>query len=571
MSSDNTIPANLIKPYAIDGRFYGKLYRDKEGRDKWIIEGEPMVIQMAKRLFPGSKGTKGLAKFPASPRKFGDLILLMHKYPLEIEDIEQWDADYNECVKHDRESRRIAAKPTRALPSTDFKGTLFPFQEEGLAWMLHHRRTLLADEMGLGKTVEFLAFLSATKAYPCLIVVQPHLIKQWERKINEFLDDATIHVIRGLTPYPLPDTHIHIVHYGLLRGWSEELPAYETVCFDEIQELRRQQSLKYSASSIVAGEAQNVFGLSGTPIYNRGGEIWCILNILEMHCLGDWDSFTREWCTYYGNDAVKDPTILHNLLTEEGLMIRRTKMQVMPELPQKNRMIEEIDADTGTFGSLTASLIDTAIEYTNTKDVLKRGRMLRKIVNSVRQATGIAKAPYVAGFVNALLEAGETCLVFAHHHKVVDILTEALSEWRPPCITGRENQKEKDESVRLFQEGERNICIISIRSATGLDMPRAKCVVFAELDWSPAVHAQAEDRIHRIGQTADCVFAYYLVWPGSGSSDPDVMDKLGFKIQQFKGLMGDPDETEEDRMLAEQSAQKHMEQIIQKLVERGRR
>ena len=568
--SDNIIPAYLAKSYAVNGRFYGKLYKDKKGRDRWIIEGEPMMIQMAKRLFPGSKGTRGMAEFHASPRKIGDLIWMMQKYPLEIEDTKQWDEVYNRCVEHTLESMKIAAKPTRALPSTDFKGTLYPFQEEGLAWMLHHRRTLLADEMGLGKTVEFLAFLSATKAYPCLVVVQPHLVKQWERKIDEFLDGATAHVIRGLTPYPLPGTHIHIVHYGLLRGWSEELPAYETVCFDEIQELRRQQSLKYSASSIVAGEAQNVFGLSGTPIYNRGGEIWSILNIIEMHCLGDWDSFTREWCTYYGNDAVKDPTVLHSLLTEEGLMIRRTKIQVIPELPPKRRVVEEIDADEGTFGSLTASLIDTAIEYTNTKDVLKRGRMRREIVNSVRQATGIAKAPYVAVFVKALLDAGETCLVFAHHHKVVDILMEGLSEWRPPCITGRENQKEKDESVRLFQEGERNICIISIRSATGLDMPRAKCVIFAELDWSPAVHSQAEDRAHRIGQT-DSVLAYYLVWPGPESSDPDVMDKLGFKTQQFKGLMGDPDETEEDRMLAEQSAQKHMERVIQKLVERGRR
>lgn len=568
MSSDK-LPVYLAnKPYPVDGRSYGKLYKDKEGRDRWIIEGEPSVIQMAKRLFPGSKGTRGAAYFHASARIIEQLFWLMSRYPLEVEDEKQLDEVFNGCVEYFLESMRIAAKPTRALPSTDFKGTLYPFQEEGLAWLLHHRRTLLADEMGLGKTVEFLSFLSATKAYPCLVVVQPHLIKQWERKIEEFLDGATVHVIRGLRPYPLPDAHIHIVHYGLLRGWSEELQAYETICFDEIQELRRQQSLKYSASSIIAGEARNVFGLSGTPIYNRGGEIWNILNILEMHCLGDWDSFTREWCSFYGHDAVKDPTVLHNLLTEGGLMIRRTKIQVMPELPAKRRVVEEIDADEGTFGALTAPLIKTAIEYTNTKDVLKRGRMLQDLVNSVRQATGIAKAPYVAAFVNAMLDAGVTCLVFAHHHKVVDILTEGLSEWRPPCITGRENQKEKDESVRLFQEGERDVCIISIRSATGLDMPRAKCVVFAELDWSPAVHSQAEDRAHRIGQT-DSVLAYYLVWPGGESSDPDVMDRLGFKTQQFKGLMGDPEETEEDKMLAEQSAKAHMERVIQKLVARG--
>jgi len=65
------------------------------------------------------------------------------------------------------------------------------------------------------------------------------------------------------------------------------------------------------------------------------------------------------------------------------------------------------------------------------------------------------------------------------------------------------------------------------------------------------------------------VLAYYLVWNGAESSDPDVMERLGFKTSQFKGIMGDPDETEKDRALAVESARKHMDSIVAKLRARG--
>lgn len=560
----NDVPAYLAKPHAVAGRTYGTLYRDEE---HWCIAGEPQVIQLAKRLFPGSDGRRGVAKFHASKRVIGELNWLMLRYPLEIDDPAAWERTRAGSIDHALKSLEIASRPQRIKPpATSFAGELHVFQEEGLASLLHHRRILLADEMGLGKTPQFLAFLSATGAYPALVVVQPHLLKQWCREIAKFLPGVKYHMLTGLTPYPLPACHIHLVHYGLLRGWKNTLPGlHETVCFDEIQELRHSGTQKYSAASLIAGDAKNAIGLSGTPIHNEGGEIWNVLNILEMHCLGGWDSFTREWCAGYGMKTVTDPEMLGSRLREEGLMLRRTKIDVLPELPPKRRVIEEIDADEGEFGKLVAPAVELARKFDKIADALEKGRALREIVRSVRQATGIAKAPYVATFVQALLEAGETCLLFAHHHKVVEILNDVLAGWKPGMVTGRQSRDEKDDSVQRFQSGETPLCIISLRACSGLNMHAAKCVIFAELDWSPAVHSQAEDRAHRMGQEHDSVLAYYLVWPGSESSDPDVLDRLGFKASQFKGLMGDPEETEADKILAMESAKEHMMRIVERL------
>ncbi len=81
-------------------------------------------------------------------------------------------------------------------------------------------------------------------------------------------------------------------------------------------------------------------GLSGTPIYNQGGEIWNVINAIDYHFLGDWESFSRNWCCGYGERIVREPDKLGAYLRREGIMLRRTKQQVLPELPAKRRLVQ---------------------------------------------------------------------------------------------------------------------------------------------------------------------------------------------------------------------------------------
>ena len=111
--------------------------------------------------------------------------------------------------------------------------------------------------------------------------------------------------------------------------------------------------------------------------------------------------------------------------------------------------------------------------------------------------------------------------------------------------------------------GKTDLCCISLRAASGLNLQRASCVVFGELDWSPAVHSQAEDRAHRMGQT-DSILCYYLVT--EGGSDQEMQDALGLKVSQFVGLMGDKPESGQDTFLSAQEARKHAERLVMRLV-----
>jgi SWI/SNF-related matrix-associated actin-dependent regulator 1 of chromatin subfamily A len=552
--------------------YYGTLTYHGRSRS-WVIKGEPCVCQLAKRLFPGSKGKRrGSVRFTAHKRIIGDLNWLMLRYPLEIRNPDKWKAEMDKAREYVLNRERSNRFPLKATPSKlYFQGELMEFQKEGLGFLLQHNRSLLADEMGLGKTVQALACLAQIRSWPVILVVPPHLVRNWEKEIERFLkpsDEAPqTHVIRGLKPYELPPAQIYIIHYLLLRGWKNVLcrAGFQTVVFDEIQELRRSGSEKYSSASLLADSCENVFGLSGTPIYNKGGEIWNVMNILDYHCLGDWDSFSREWCYGYGNGIVIDPALLGDYLKREGLLLRRTKEMVLKELPPKRRLVQEIDSDAKVYDTLMEHTLEKVRLLESVNREFDKRRLTDQIAQEERQATGIAKAPYVSAFVRALLEGEEKVLLFAHHHKVMDLYKKELKKHRPVFVTGRENDRQKEASVQKFMEGKTNLCVISLRAAAGLNLQRATCVVFGELDWSPAVHSQAEDRAHRIGQK-DSVLCYYLVT--SRGSDQDMQAALGLKVSQFVTMMGDRFETEEDRLLAQSAADQHIQRVIDRLRKR---
>ena len=604
--SPDALPAYFAMP-AIEGETFGRLryVADAKGRYWEIVEAEPQAVVMAKQLFPGSEGRgAGVAKFPAGPRQMAELLWFLQRWPMAIDDRPRFEAQRAEAAQRLLERQAFRAKPVKVEAPAHFTGTLRAYQSEGVGWMVSQRRTLLADDMGLGKTVQAIAALAELGHWPVLIVVPPHIVKQWEAMLDAFLDVGAVsvrvdlfegreshhrpnaaglragagrpsqppalrcHTIRGLSPYDLPEAEIYLTHYLLLSAHRAMLRERDlrAVVFDEVQELRHRTSAKYSAAHDLAAAAESCFGLSGTPIYNRGGEIWNVTNVIEMHCLGDWDSFTREWCGAYGSGEVSEPDRLGRHLEREGLMLRRRKRDVGQELP-KRRILQAVDGDAGQYHRLVARAVELAAREAETKDQLERGRLRREIDAITRHATGVTKAAAALHFVKSLLDAGDAVLCFAWHHEVVDRLREGLGHERCAAMTGRETTTQKADAQAAFVEARVDALVLNLRTSAGLDGLQARnpVVVFVELDWSPSVHAQCEDRAARPGFGSGGAFegealCYYLV--SEFGSDPEMRDRLGLKIQQISGVMGDAIESEEDRALAAKAASKHLDRVI---------
>ena len=285
---------------------------------------------------------------------------------------------------------------------------------------------------------------------------------------------------------------------------------------------------------------------SATPIYNQGSEFHAVAEILRPDCLGTRSEFVREWCNSGGREGterIRDPQAFGEFVREAGLMLRRTRAEVGRELPALTRVTQHVGADLGALDKVSDACRELALF------IVGRGASPIKsadgknehflasgeLDNKLRQATGIAKAPFVAEFVRLLVEQGESVVLYGWHREVYRVWMERLRDLHPRLYTGTETPREKDEAKEAFLAGSSKVLIMSLRAGAGLDGLQQCCrtVVFGELDWAYGVHEQAEGRVSRDGQT-DPVFAYYLT--ADVGSDPIVMDMLGIKRAQLEGI-----------------------------------
>jgi SNF2 family DNA or RNA helicase len=219
-------------------------------------------------------------------------------------------------------------------------------------------------------------------------------------------------------------------------------------------------------------------------------------------------------------------------------MVRRLKADVLTELPPKRRQIvplsakayktvlkaetkaqSDIDADIEALElarDLAEAVGDKAAYDEAVQNLHARHSIAFNEMSMVRHESALAKAPAVADHVDVLLESVDKLIVMAHHHDVVDLLVERLDEYGVVSLTGRDNQASRQDAVDRFQsDPETRVFVGSIQAAgVGLTLTAASLVVFAELDWVPGNMSQAEDRVHRIGQT-DSVLIQHVVIDGS--------------------------------------------------------
>jgi superfamily II DNA or RNA helicase len=224
-------------------------------------------------------------------------------------------------------------------------------------------------------------------------------------------------------------------------------------------------------------------------------------------------------------------------MREQGLMIRHTRTDVGRELPPIIRIPHRIDSDSAALDAVESSAAELA-KIILTQNPLERGEKwhaAEELTVMLRQATGIAKAPYVADFVRLLLESETRVILFGWHREVYTIWQSKLKDFHPVMFTGSETPTEKTAAIRQFTHGSARVLIMSLRAGAGVDGLQDVCSVgvFGELDWSPGVHEQCIGRIFRDGQQGS-VAAYFLV--AEDGSDPAVADTLGLKREQVEGL-----------------------------------
>ena len=414
-----------------------------------------------------------------------------------------------------RRSRADSAEP---MPDTAavLGGELAPYQWAAVRYALEARRTFLADEQGLGKTVEALAAIEADDAYPAVVVCPASIKLGWEREAARWLPHRSIAVAHGRAPVP-PSGDLTILNYEIVASHRAALIRRRprALIVDESHycknpHAKRTQAVRRLAEAV--GPDGLRLALTGTPVLNHPEELIPQLRILgRLEDFGSGARFAREFRTQFSEER------LHWHLRRR-CFVRRMKAEVLPQLPAKRQVVVPIaltneaeyrTAENDVIAWLRSQPLEIPSQLDARISAALRAERLAQLT-ALQRLAARGKLAAALAWIEDFLASGEPLVLFARHieiqHAVLRRFPRALR------LLGDDSLQDREASIAAFQEpaGPSLIVCATRTAAQGITLTRASNVCFLELEWTPAIHDQAEDRCHRVGQR-DAVTAWYLL------------------------------------------------------------
>lgn len=386
------------------------------------------------------------------------------------------------------------------------------YQKSGIDVLKKNLKSyLVCDDMGLGKTATSLASIknNLLSGERWIVICPASLKLNWCREINMWLGYA-------VTP-DNPDKKIYVTNYermGQVYSYMQDRE-FNGVIFDEAHYLKNKDSLRHLRAKRIADRLPQKLLLTGTPMSRGPTDIASLLSIMgKLGEFGGYDRFYKDFCDPYYNsygwdfDGSYNTDLLNRRLSD--IMLRRTKGECEITLPNKTL----IDVPIITLSQKTAQSFREIEEF-------------QREVNDKKFESAVQ-------FLIKLRIKGKRPVVFIHHK---DLLKRLQDKFGDSCVTihGGQNMYQREKAIRMFQGGEVPYIICSLQaSATGLTLTSSDTAVFLEYLWSPAVHDQAQNRIHRLSQTRDCTI-YNLY--AKGSIECQKLNTSNWKKHIMKGVI----------------------------------
>ena len=414
------------------------------------------------------------------------------------------------------------------MKELNIQADLRDYQKKGIQWfqMLHHYGFggILADDMGLGKTLQTIAFLSSqVQADTSVLILAPSgLIYNWADEFQKFAPDLDVAVVHGLKSHResiLAENHqIYVTSYATFRQDSEIYRnlSFDFLFLDEAQVMKNAQTK--IAQSLRRFVVPSVFALSGTPIENHLGELWSIFQIVLPGLLPAKKEFMK-------------------LSTErvaqfiKPFVMRRKKEEVLTELPDLIEVVYKNELEDQQKAIYLAQLqqmqerlgqVSDSEFQRNRVEILTGLMRLRQICDTpalfMEDYQGESgKLDSLRDLLVQIAEGGHRVLIFSQFRGMLDRIEQELPDLGLTSfkITGSTPSQERQEMTKAFNQGERDVFLISLKAGgVGLNLTGADTVILVDLWWNPAVESQAIGRAHRMGQE-QAVEVYRLVTRGT--------------------------------------------------------
>jgi len=408
--------------------------------------------------------------------------------------------------------------------------TLWDYQVKGVEFLERsNARALLADEQGLGKTIQILALikLHQKELTPCVIVAPSSVTNQWHAEIREKcgIQGFLTQVIKTGKELAAPGFDIYVTTYDLLKNekcFSMVKDTIKLVAIDECQRIKNHLSDRAKAIQKICKNVEHIIPLSGTPIKNHAGEYFTVLNLIAPRIFPHYTTFIEKDCDSYNNGwgykvgGLRNPEAFHE--KTKDFILRRTKDEVLPDLPDKTRRFFHCELDKRVNKAYAAALQELEDAYYNDDDAFAKQSCILAIMTKMRQVTGVGKVENCLDFLTEFIESNQRkIVVFAHHHIAVDMLVGKYNEWatengHDKCLNLKAGSgDEKEKLVSQFRDGNFRVMIASTQAAgEGLNLQFCSDAVMLERQWNPPNEVQAEDRFHRFGQLNKVSITYMI-------------------------------------------------------------
>ncbi|HJQ40513.1 MAG TPA: DEAD/DEAH box helicase [Thermoanaerobaculia bacterium] len=433
----------------------------------------------------------------------------------------------------DLRQRLAAAAPVPRNEPKTLKATLRPYQRAGLGW-LHFLRSIdtggcLADDMGLGKTVQTLALLEELRAggntRPSLVVAPRSLLFNWAAEARRFAPQLRVLQHHGterarneFAGYDLVLTTYATMRLDVARLAETE---FEYVILDEAQAIKNTTSQVAKASRLL--NAKHRLALSGTPIENHLGELWSLFEFLNPGLLGSSRAFGRTFA------AKTTPPERREALARalRPLILRRTKEQVAPELPERIEQTIYCELDgkqKKQYDELREHYRQSLLTKVQKGGIEKARMQILEALLRLRQAAchpalidprtdaESAKMDLLMDELREVVDSGHRALVFSQFTSLLALVRRELDREEVGYLYLDGKTKDRQSLVNAFQHDHGpSLFLISLKAGgLGLNLTNADYVFLLDPWWNPAVEAQAIDRAHRIGRQKPVV-AYRLI------------------------------------------------------------
>jgi SNF2 family DNA or RNA helicase len=425
-----------------------------------------------------------------------------------------------------------AAKMKIAIPSA-LQAELRDYQSEGFKWIVRLSEwgagACLADDMGLGKTVQTIAFLlhKAAKG-PSLVVCPASVILNWANELARFSPTLEVKILnessdRDALLDNVKAYDVVLTTYGLLVREEEALTKlrWNIVCLDEAHTIKN-RGTKMSSSAMKL-KAENRVILTGTPIQNYLSELWNLFQFLNPGLLGTFDSFMNKYIIPIERDGEEERRLqLKRMITP--FMLRRTKAEVMDELPEKTEITRDIqltDAEITAYETLREAT-EQALQSEDKVDVniLAQITKLRQAACSIGLVEkgwkmGSTKVATAVDLVEEIIKSKNSVLVFSQFTSFLSMaktqIEERIGKDKIFYLDGSTTIRKREKMVADFQHGLVPVFLISLKAGgLGLNLTNANYVIHLDPWWNPAIEQQATDRAYRIGQNKN-VTVYHLI------------------------------------------------------------